>query len=183
MSLAGSQATSNQAMQRTAPRFVSPLDWLQLHLAATRSRARSLILSLVRCMQGDSFFYWVEQSGRLIFFLLPIALVLIAMIFLRRAHRTRRTLLLQVLAIAWFLAALVSSLASNPRFGLLLSPSRRIFSSFSSLKQAEDFMASYFKVATALFIVAQVLFILFATALFEFFRDRRRDSYLLVLLA
>jgi hypothetical protein len=114
----------------------------------------------------------------LIFFLLPIALVLIAMIFLRRAHRTRRTLLLQVLAIAWFLAALASSLASNPRFGLSLLPSRRIFANFTGPQEASAFMTSYFNVVTALLIITQVLFILFATALLDFFRDRRRDSYL-----
>jgi hypothetical protein len=129
-------------------------------------------------MQDSSAYYYFEQSARLVFLLLPVALMLIAMICLRRAPRTQRTLLLQVLAIAWFLAALASLITSNPVTGLSLLSSRHIFAKFHSPQEANEFMASYFKVATALFIIAQVLFILFATALFEFFRDRRRDSYL-----
>jgi hypothetical protein len=97
-------------------------------------------------MRDDSAYYYLEQFARLTFFLLPIALVLTAMIFLRHAHRTRRTLLLQVLAIAWFVAALASLIASNPVIGLSLLPSRRIFAKFPSPQEAIVFMASYFEV-------------------------------------
>jgi hypothetical protein len=106
---------------------------------------------------------------------------LIAMIFLRRTVRTSKTLLLQSLAIAWFVTALTSRLASNPLIGLPLVPGHtRAFAEFANPQAAEAYMVSYFNVVIVLGYVEKALFIAVAIVLLGFYRDQLggRDRYL-----
>jgi hypothetical protein len=123
----------------------------------------------------------MTSFAMLAFSLLPIGLMLVAMVFLRRAVRTPQTLLLQCSAILWLLVAVAARIASNPVIGLQLIPGHtQVFAKWSSPQEAKEYMDAYFKVAMALNFIENALFILLAVALVTFYRDQLGgpDKYL-----
>src|ERR1700682_4338369 len=119
-------------------------------------------------MSGEQAYYFGEFV-KMAFLLLPIGLILIAMIFLRRAQRTRQSLLLQSLAGLWLVIAIISRLVLSHVIGLSVFPSNKILSSPQEATQHIDF---YFAVSSALHFAELVAFTAFSVALLIFFRQR-----------
>jgi hypothetical protein len=119
-------------------------------------------------MSGEQAYYFSEFV-KMAFSLLPIGFILIAMIFLRRAQRTRESLVLQSLAGLWLAIALISRLVLSRVIGLSLLPKDRVF---ANAQEANDRMNLYFAVSSGLQFAEQAAFVLFAIALLMFFRQR-----------
>jgi hypothetical protein len=119
-------------------------------------------------MQSEQGYYLAELL-KVAWALLPIALILIAVIFLRRRERTRRTLLLQLTAVFWLLAAGASQVLLNRAVGVSIFPQNHIFHNEREVTERADF---YFRLFRGLHIVEQVAFVLFAVSLLIFFRRR-----------
>ena len=112
--------------------------------------------------------YYFNEFLRIVFALLPIALILVAIIFLRRQQRTRQTLVLQSLAGLWLVAAAASRLILSQVVGMGLFPQSQIYAN------AEDAMAKmrfYEEIQVLLHFAEQGVFILFAIALLIFYRQ------------
>jgi hypothetical protein len=77
--------------------------------------------------------YYFNEFVRIVLGLLPIALILIAMIFLRRQHRTRHTIFLQWLAGVWLAAAAASRLVLSQVVGMGLFPKDGVYSNLANL--------------------------------------------------
>ena len=113
--------------------------------------------------------YYLAELVKIVFALLPIALVLFAMIFLRRQERTSQTLWLQSLAAVWLILAGISRLVLSTVVGISLLPKQNIF---HSPEEAEHSMDFYFTVSSALHLAELAAFILFAVALLIYFHQR-----------
>ncbi|HEV3392040.1 MAG TPA: hypothetical protein VG103_00885 [Chthoniobacterales bacterium] len=119
--------------------------------------------------------YYFNEFVRIVLGLLPIALILIAMIFLRRQHRTRHTIFLQWLAGVWLAAAAASRLVLSQVVGMGLFPKDGVYSN------PEDAMARfrfYDEIQSLLHFIELGAFILFAVALLIFCRQnlQRKES-------
>ena len=119
-------------------------------------------------MDGQQAYYFAEFV-KIVFALLPIALVLFAMIFLRRQERTSQTLWLQSLAALWLVLAGISRLVLSTVVGISLLPKQNIFHSPEEAKHSMDF---YFKVSSLLHFAELGAFTVFAVALVIFFHQR-----------
>jgi hypothetical protein len=119
-------------------------------------------------MSGQQQYYFAEFV-KIVFGLLPIGLVLIAMIFLRRQQRTSQTLWLQSLAALWLILAGTSRLVLSTVVGISLMPKQNIFPSPEEAKHSMDF---YFQVTSLLHLAELAAFTLFAVALVMFFHQR-----------
>ena len=113
--------------------------------------------------------YYLAELAKIVFALLPIALVLFAMIFLRRQERTSQTLWLQSLAALWLILAGISRLVLSTVVGISLLPKQNIF---HSPEEAEHSMDFYFTVSSTLHLAELAAFILFAVALLIYFQQR-----------
>src|SRR5881392_554282 len=119
-------------------------------------------------MRGEQAYYLTEFV-KIVFGLLPIALVLFAMIFLRRRERTSQTLWLQSLAGLWLLIAIASRLVLSHVVGLSILPNNKIL---SSSEEATEHMNFYFTVSSVLRFAELAAFTLFAVALVTYFHQR-----------
>jgi len=119
-------------------------------------------------MRGEQAYYLTEFV-KIVFGLLPIALVLFAMIFLRRRERTSQTLWLQSLAGLWLLIAIASRLVLSHVVGLSILPNNKIL---SSPQEATEHMNFYFTVSSVLRFAELAAFTLFAVALVIYFHQR-----------
>jgi amino acid transporter len=113
--------------------------------------------------------YYLAELVKIVFALLPIALVFFAMIFLRRQERTSETLWLQSLAALWLLLAAISRLVLSTVVGISLLPKENIFRNAEEAKHSMDF---YFTVSSALHFAELAAFTLFAVALLIYFHHR-----------
>ena len=113
--------------------------------------------------------YYLAELVKIVFALLPIALVLFAMIFLRRQERTSQTLWLQSLAALWLILAGISRLVLSTVVGISLLPKQNIFRSPDEAQHSMDF---YFTVSSTLHLAELAAFILFAVALLIYFQQR-----------
>jgi len=93
--------------------------------------------------------------AQLVLSLLPIALVVVAMVFLRCSRKTRQTLRLLLLSILWLLLALIGH--TMPWGWVVL---------FWRLN-----LQMYFGIATGIGLAAQFLFLFFAIDLIALFRN------------
>ena len=113
--------------------------------------------------------YYLAELVRIVFALLPIALVLFAMIFLRRQERTSQTLWLQSLAALWLILTGMNRLVLSTVVGISLLPKQNIFHSPEEAQHSMDF---YFTVSSTLHLAELAAFILFAVALVIYFHQR-----------
>ena len=113
--------------------------------------------------------YYLAELVKIVFALLPIALVLFAMIFLRRQERTSQTLWLQSLAALWLILAGMSRLVLSTVVGISLLPKQNTFHSPEEAQHSMDF---YFTVSSTLHLAELAAFILFAVALVIYFHQR-----------
>jgi hypothetical protein len=109
--------------------------------------------------------YYLIELTKLLIPLVPIAITLLATILLNRAAPTRHTIWLRAITSVWLLVALASRI-------MLTSAARsHAFSGGGSSEEAfRTRMGLYFTVSSWLFILEQVMFILFAIVLFLLFR-------------
>ena len=124
-------------------------------------------------MDGKQAYYFSEFV-KIVVALLPIALVLFAMIFLRRQERTSQTLRLQALAALWLILAGISRLALSTVVGINLLPKQDIFNSAEEAGHSMDF---YYTVASALYWAELAAFALFAVALLIYFHQRLSKNH------
>ena len=113
--------------------------------------------------------YYLTELVKIAFGLLPIALVLFAMIFLRRQERTSQTLWLQSLAGLWLVLAGTSRIVLSTVVGISLLPNQKIFHSEADAQHSMDF---YFTVSSVLHFAELAAFTLFAIALVIYFHKR-----------
>jgi len=113
--------------------------------------------------------YYLTELVKIAFGLLPIALVLFAMIFLRRQERTSQTVWLQSLAALWLVLAGTSRIVLSTVVGISLLPKQNIFHSPEEAQRSMDF---YFTVSSLLRFAELAAFTLFAVALVIFFHQR-----------
>src|SRR5262249_50706424 len=128
-------------------------------------------LSLARLaafMRGEQMYYLTELL-KVVFGLLPIALILFAMIFLRRKERTSQTLWLQSLAALWLVLAGTSRLVLSTVVGITLMPKSQIY---HSPEEAEHSMDFYVTVSSLLHFAELAAFTLFGVALVIYFHQR-----------
>ena len=118
-------------------------------------------------MNAEQQFYCVEFV-KLTFSLLPIGLILIAMVFLRRQQPTSQTLWLRSLAALWLIVAALSRLVLSRVVGLSL-PGGQIYQDAEEARRSIDF---YARVSEGLYLAEMAVFILFAVALVVFSRQR-----------
>jgi hypothetical protein len=112
--------------------------------------------------------YYFNEFVRVVLFLLPIALIFLAVIFLHRRHRNRHTFYLRLFAAVWLLAAAGTQLVLSKVVGMGLFPKDAVSSS------PEDAMAKfrfYEEVQSLLHFVELGAFILFGVALLIFCRQ------------
>jgi O-antigen ligase len=121
-------------------------------------------------MSGEQTYYFTELL-RVVFSLLPIALVFMAMVFLRRGERTSHALWLQLLAALWLILAGVSRLVLSRVVGISMFPKQTIFHDEAEAHHSMDF---YFTVSSVLHFAELTAFTLFAVALVIFFHQRLR---------
>src|SRR3954471_20047003 len=88
--------------------------------------------------------YYLAELAQVAWGLLPIAIILIAVIFLRRRERTRRTMLLQLSAAFWLVVAGASQVTLNHAVGLQIFPRNHIFSSQDESARWDDFYMTMF---------------------------------------
>jgi hypothetical protein len=119
-------------------------------------------------MGGEQAYYFGELV-KIVGALIPIALVLFAMIFLRRQERTSQTLWLQSLAALWLILAGTSRLVLSTVVGISLLPKQNIFHSAEEAQHSMDF---YFSVSSMLRFAELSAFFLFAVALLIYFHER-----------
>jgi amino acid transporter len=112
--------------------------------------------------------YYLAELVKIVFGLLPIALVLFAMIFLRRHERTSQTLWLQSLSALWLILAGISRLVLSTVVGISLLP-QKIFHDQAEVQHRMDF---YFTVSSLLHFAELAAFTLFAVALVIYFHQR-----------
>ena len=113
--------------------------------------------------------YYLTELVKIVFALLPIALVLFAMIFLRRRERTSQTLWLQSLAGLWLILAATSRLVLSTVVGISLMPKQQVFHTPEEAQHSMDF---YFTVSSLLHFAELGAFTLFAIALVIYFHAR-----------
>jgi amino acid transporter len=119
-------------------------------------------------MHGEQAYYLTELV-KIVFALLPIALILFAMIFLRRQERTSQTLWLQSLAGLWLILGATSRLVLSTVVGISLMPKQQMFHTPEEAQHSMDF---YFTVSSLLHFAELGAFTLFAIALVIYFHAR-----------
>lgn len=117
--------------------------------------------------------YYFGEFVRLVSTLLPIGLILIAMIFFRRAQRTSETFVLQSLAGLWLVVATTNRLILSSVTGISMFGKDKIWSSPQEEAKHIDF---YFAVSSVLHFAELTAFMFFAAALLVFFRQRLQAS-------
>ena len=117
--------------------------------------------------------YYFAEFVKVVFALLPLALVLMAMIFLRRQQRTSQTLVLQSLAALWLILAGASRLVLSRVVGIGLLPKDKIYHDAEEARRSMDF---YFAASSVLHFAELAAFTLFAVALVIFFHQRLQKS-------
>ena len=93
----------------------------------------------------------------MVLYLLPVGLLLLGAIFLRRRQRGGRTRALQSAAAAWFIAAIVTQLALNPAVGFFRIPNNIMMDTEGAAR-----LQLYTTIASALTYLELALFITFA---------------------
>jgi hypothetical protein len=118
---------------------------------------------------GSEQAYYLGELVKIVCALVPIALVLFAIIFLRRRERTSQTLWLQSLAALWLILAGTSRLVLSTVVGISLLPKQNIFHSAEEAQHSTDF---YFSVSSVLHFAELAAFFLFAVGLLIYFHER-----------
>jgi len=118
---------------------------------------------------GGEQAYYLGELVKVACALVPIALVLFAMIFMRRHERTSQTLWLQSLSALWLILAGISRLVLSTVVGIRLLQKQNIFHSAEEAQHSMDF---YFSVSSMLHFAELSAFFLFAVALLIYFHDR-----------